>query len=141
MGIYICKQNGTFFFPFLGLPFTTVYTAKTKASLTAAGKERERERIMRTPMFLLLSLTFFIPLLLQSGAEASTTGKKKAIQLLPFTFSFLNASDTCYLLLLSGFLSFCDFLSGTLIKHLSTLLKWTMPSPKPPQTGQLNDIK
>ncbi|XXG90276.1 hypothetical protein AAC387_Pa12g2084 [Persea americana] len=53
---------------------------------------------MRTPMFLLLSLTFFIPLLLQSGAEASTT--------------------------------------GTLIKHLSTLLKWTMPSPKPPQTDE-----
>lgn len=40
--------------------------------------ERERERIMRTPMFLLLSLTFFSPLLLlQSGAEASTTGKKR----------------------------------------------------------------
>ncbi|RWR96297.1 NHL repeat [Cinnamomum micranthum f. kanehirae] len=50
-------------------------------------------------MFLLLSVTFFSPLLLlQSGAEASTI--------------------------------------GPLIKHLSSLLKWTMPSPKPPQTDE-----
>lgn len=109
-----------YLFPLLGPSIPIVYTAR-KAFLTAAGdrdRERgERERIMRTPMFLLLSLTFLNRLVLESGAEASTTGNESNPNL-SFTSPFSNASDLVTILLLKWVPFLLQFSFRTLGKTL-----------------------